>query len=98
MEPITMIAVSGGIGGLIKSLVEQKGAVALPRIEIGPDGTRYVHLGGVTNLIIGGVMAVLTATDPVTAIGAGISSAFLAEKVFERANELPLPIKGTREG
>jgi hypothetical protein len=92
MELMIMIAVAGAIGGLIKSLVEQKGAIALPGIEIAQDGTKYIHLGGAANLVIGAAMAILTATTPATAVFAGISSAFLAEKVLERAKDLPLPI------
>lgn len=34
MDSIVIIAVAGAVGGLLKSLVEQKGAVALPRTEI----------------------------------------------------------------
>jgi hypothetical protein len=98
MELIIIIAVAGAIGGLIKSLIEQKGAIALPGIEIAQDGTKYIHLGGVANLAIGAAMAVLTATTPATALFAGISSAFLAEKALERAKDLPLPITGIGKG
>jgi hypothetical protein len=41
MELMIMIAAAGATGGLIKSLVEQKGAIALPGIEIAQDGTKY---------------------------------------------------------
>jgi hypothetical protein len=92
MELMIIIAVAGAVGGLIKSLVEQKGAVALPRIEIAHDGTKYIHLGGAANLMLGAAMALLTAATPATAVFAGISSAFLAEKALERAKDLPLPI------
>ena len=93
MEPIIIIAAAGASGGLIKSLVEQKGAVMLPKIETAQDGTTYVHLGGVANLILGAAMGVLTATTPATAAFAGISSAFLAEKILERARDIPIPAK-----
>jgi len=98
MELIIIIAAAGAVGGLIKSLVEQRGAVALPRIEIAQDGTKYIHLGGVANLVLGAAMAVLTATTPATAVFAGISSAFLAEKALERVKDLPLPIPGIGKG
>jgi len=91
MEIVILIAAAGAVGGLIKSLVEQKGAVALPRIEMAQDGTKYIHLGGAANLVLGAAMAVLTATTPATAVFAGISSAFLAEKALERVKDLPLP-------
>jgi hypothetical protein len=48
MELIIIIAAAGAVGGLIKSLAEQKGAVALPCIETAQDGTKYVHLGGIS--------------------------------------------------
>lgn len=89
MEPIIIITAAGAAGGLIKSLLEQKGKVALPGIEISQDGTKYIHLGGAANLVIGAAMAVLTATTPATAMLAGISSVFLAEKALERAKEIP---------
>jgi hypothetical protein len=92
MEIVIIIAAAGAVGGLIKSLIEQKGAIALPGIEIAQDGTKYIHLGGAANLAMGAAMAVLIATTPATAVFAGISSAFLAEKVLERAKDLPLPI------
>lgn len=85
MEQTIIIAVAGAFGGLLKSLVEQKGAVALPRIEITQDGTKYVHLGGVANLIVGTVVALLISTTPITALSAGIASAFLAERIIEEA-------------
>jgi len=88
-----IIAVAGAVGGLLKSLVEQHGAVALPKIEV-TDGTKYVHLGFIGNLIIGSAVAVITTTTPITAVFAGISSAFLVEKVLEAAKTTPLPIIG----
>ncbi len=92
MDAIIVIALAGAVGGLIKSLVEQKGAVALPCIETHEDGTKYIHLGGVTNLLIGAAMAVLLATGPMAALFYGIASAFIAEKILERAKEIPIPI------
>ncbi len=90
MDAIIVIALAGAVGGLIKSLVEQKGAVALPCIETHEDGTKYIHLGGITNLLIGGAMAVLLATGPVAALFYGIASAFIAEKILERAKDIPI--------
>lgn len=94
METIVTIAVVGAIGGLLKSLVEQKGAVVLPSIEIAQDGTKYIHLGFISNLIVGTVVALLTTTTPITALFAGVSSAFLAEKVLELAKTTSLPVIG----
>jgi hypothetical protein len=98
MEIVIIIAAAGAVGGLIKSLVEQKGAVALPGIEIAQDGTKYIHLGGTANLVLGAAMAVLTATTPATAVFAGISSAFLAEKALERVKDLQLPVMSPGKG
>jgi hypothetical protein len=98
MELIIIIAAAGAVGGLIKSLVEQKGAVALPCIETGQNGTKYVHLGGIANLVIGAAIAAVIATTPTTAVVAGISSAFIAEKLLERAKDLPFPIPGIGKG
>lgn len=86
MDSIIIIAIAGAVGGLLKSLVEQKGAVALPKIEE-TNGTKYVHLGGIANLIVGATIAVLTAITPISALLAGISSAFIAEKLLERSKE-----------
>jgi len=41
MELMIMIAAAGAVGGLLKSLAEQKGAVALPYIETAQDGTVF---------------------------------------------------------
>ncbi|MFZ3169423.1 MAG: hypothetical protein WA130_17550 [Candidatus Methanoperedens sp.] len=98
MELIIIIAAAGAVGGLIKSLAEQKGAVALPCIETAKDGTKYVHLGGISNLVIGAAIAAVIATTPTTAVVAGISSAFIAEKLLERAKDLPFPIPGIGKG
>jgi NADPH:quinone reductase-like Zn-dependent oxidoreductase len=84
METIILIAAAGAVGGLAKSLLEQKGAIALPGIETSSDGTKYVHLGGITNLILGAVVAVATVTAPIQGIFAGISSAFILEKLIEK--------------
>ena len=66
----------------------------MPCIETAQDGTKYVHLGGIANLVIGAAIAAVIATTPATAVVAGISSAFIAEKLLERAKELPLPMPG----
>ncbi len=90
METIVIIAVAGAVGGLLKSLVEQHGAVALPKIET-TNGNKYVHLGFIGNLVVGAVVAVMTATTPISALLSGVSSAFFAEKILERGNIIPLP-------
>lgn len=91
MNELLIVGVAGAVGGLLKSLVEQKGAVALPRIEVSQDGTKYIHLGFIANLIVGASVALLSALySPITALSAlfaGVSSAFLAEKFLEKAKD-----------
>jgi len=48
--------------------------------------------------VIGAAIAAVIATTPATAVVAGISSAFIAEKQLERAKDLPLPISGIGKG
>ena len=87
MEPIYMIVAAGAVGGLLKSLMESNGRVALPRIETVTDSTgksvQYVYLGVVMNLLLGAGMAAVTATNPVTALAAGMATAFATEKAVE---------------
>ena len=78
---ITIVTL-GALGGLLKSLMEQKGKVALPKLEITKDDT-YIHFGFILNLVLGATVAMITASDPAGAIAAGISSAFTIEKLIE---------------
>lgn len=77
------IAIAGAAGGFVKSLVEQKGAVVLPKVEE-TDGTKYVHLGAIANIALGLIVASYTAIDPTAAFTASITAAFFAEKLLER--------------
>lgn len=74
---------AGAAGGFVKSLVEQKGAVVLPKIEE-TEGTKYVHLGALANMALGLIVAYYTATTPGMAFTAGITAVFFAEKLLER--------------
>lgn len=83
------IAIAGAAGGFVKSLVEQKGAVILPKIEE-TEGTKYVHLGALTNIALGLVVAVYMTTEPMAAFTAGLTAVFIVEKIIERT---PTPLK-----
>ena len=87
MEPIVLVLVAGAAGGLLKSLMESNGRVAMPRVETVKNATgndvHYVHLGVVMNLLLGAGMAAVTATTPITALAAGMATAFAAEKAVE---------------
>jgi hypothetical protein len=80
--------VAGAVGGLLKSLLEQNGKIALPGYEVASDGTKYVHFGFGVNLLLGGAAGMFT-LDPVGAFAAGMSSAFIGEKVVERVKVKP---------
>ncbi len=92
MEQIIVIAVAGALGGLVKSLVEQKGRVMMPKTEEVKDEkgdiTKYVHLGAIANVAIGLIVAFYTAADPGAGFTAGITAVFFAEKLLER---VPIP-------
>ncbi len=81
------LAIAGGMGGLLKSLLEGNGRIALPGLEVVKDMTgkdvHYVHLGFVANVLLGIGIAYFTTTDLVGAFTAGMASAFLAEKASE---------------
>ena len=77
------IAIAGAAGGFVKSLVEQKGAVILPKIEE-TEGTKYVHLGAIANMALGLIVAFYTASEPIMGFTAGITAVFFAEKLLER--------------
>ena len=77
------IAIAGAAGGFVKSLVEQQGRVLLPKIEE-TEGNKYVHLGALTNMALGLIVAFYMAGDPSAAFTAGITSAFIVEKLLER--------------
>lgn len=76
--------IAGAAGGFAKSLAEQNGRVALPKVEIAADGTKYVHFGFLLNVILGAFVGFLS-PDTVSAFTAGMSAAFLGEKAVERA-------------
>ena len=88
--PLTItIAIAGAAGGFVKSLVEQKGAVILPKVEIA-DGTKYVHLGALANMALGLIVAVYTSSEPGMAFTAGITAVFFAEKLLERTPQITI--------
>lgn len=85
METIVIVLLcAGAAGGFVKSLIEQHGSVVLPTVEEA-QGTKYVHLGFIGNVILGAVIAVYTASDPASAFTAGLTAVFIAEKLIERA-------------
>ncbi len=81
------LAIAGGIGGLVKSLLEGNGRVALPSLETVKDAANqtvnYVHLGFLVNVVLGTAIAYFTTTDIMGAFTAGMASAFVAEKASE---------------
>ena len=84
---------AGAVGGLIKSLMEASGRVILPSIQkvndpITKETTRYVHLGFVTNIILGGSVGAYLSPDLVGAFTAGLTSAFVLEKMMETRPQL----------
>ena len=79
----TGLLIAGAAGGFVKTLVEQKGRVMLPVIEIA-DGVKYVHLGAITNIILGAIVAYYTTLDPAAAFTTGLTTAFIIEKILER--------------
>lgn len=83
------IIIAGAAGGFVKSLVEQKGRVILPKIEESEDQdgktTRYVHLGALANMILGAIVATYAAVEPSAAFTAGITAVFIVEKICEGA-------------
>lgn len=85
------IAVAGAAGGFVKSLIEQKGKVALPKIEEAVDGdgkgTKYVHLGAATNVILGALVAYYVSIDAVSGFTSGITAVFFVEKLLEKGME-----------
>jgi len=82
-----LILVAGASGGFVKSLVEQHGSVLLPTIETA-DGNKYVHLGFIGNIALGAVVAFYTASEPSAAFTAGLTAAFIMEKLIEHT---PVP-------
>lgn len=82
------IAIAGMAGGFVKSLVEQKGRVILPKTEEVKDEkgeiTKYVHLGALANMALGAIVAFYTAIEPSAAFTAGVTAVFIVEKLFER--------------
>ncbi len=81
-------AVAGALGGFAKSLAEQKGKVALPRVEESDDGeghkVKYVHLGFAVNVVLGAIVSAYMASDPLGAFTTGVTAVFIVEKFFEK--------------
>lgn len=81
-------AIAGALGGLVKSIVEQKGKVALPKIEetIDEEGqkTKYVHLGATANVVLGAIVSYYMALDALSGFTSGITAVFFAEKLLEK--------------
>ncbi len=75
--------IAGAAGGFVKTLVEQKGRVMFPIIEKS-DSIEYVHLGAITNIILGAIVAYYTTLDPAAAFTTGITAVFFVEKILER--------------
>jgi len=88
IEMMAVIIAAGAAGGLLKSLLEQNGKVALPKLETTADGQVYVHLGAVMNILVGAAAALTAAYsipgfEAVGGFTAGMASAFIAEKGAE---------------
>ena len=78
------LALAGALGGAAKSLAEQNGRIALPGLEKASDGTVYLHLGFMTNIILGTIVSAYIATNYYTAFTTGIAAVFIVEKFFEK--------------
>lgn len=79
------LAIAGALGGFAISLAEQNGRIALPRIETASDGTKYLHLAFLTNVILGAIVSAYMATNLFTAFTTGIAAVVIVEKFFEKA-------------
>lgn len=84
---LLQFAVAGALGGLCKSLVEQKGRVLLPKVVTERDQSgqesKYVHLGFAVNVIIGAIVSYYISVDPVGAFTEGVAAVFAIEKLIE---------------
>lgn len=56
----------------------------MPGIEKGSDGIVYLHLGFISNVVLGAIVAFYMATNLPTAFTTGIAAAFIVEKFFEK--------------
>lgn len=83
MNETILILAAGAIGGLLKSMIENKGRVFLPKLEITESGT-YIHFGFIMNMVVGAVAAFGIAATVPAALTAGLSSAFLSESIMEK--------------
>lgn len=82
------LTVAGALGGFAKSLAEQNGRIVLPGIEKTIEGTKYLHLGFLTNIIAGAIVSAYMADTLFTAFTSGIAAVFLVEKFFEKTGFL----------
>lgn len=87
------LAVAGALGGLVKSLAEQKGKILLPGVEVKIDPvtnetSKYIHLGFISAVLLGSVVGVFLSTNPITAFTTGLSAQFIIEKIIEQKPDL----------
>jgi hypothetical protein len=87
-----MLALAGAIGGIVKSLMESNGRVALPAFEVVTDATgkatKYIYLGFVGAGILGFAAGGFLSVDLMSAFLAGMSSSFVLEKMIEKSPEI----------
>ena len=84
-----LLFVAGAAGGLAKSIIESKGRVIMPNVEdvVDPktqNKTRYIHLGFVANMMLGGIVGYFLTSDPVGAVTAGLTTSFVMESIIEK--------------
>lgn len=78
------LAIAGALGGFAKSLAETNGRISLPGIEEASDKTKYLHLGFLTNVLLGAIVSAYMAASLFTAFTTGIAAAFVVEKFIEK--------------
>ena len=77
------LIIAGAAGGFVKSLLESDGRVLLPKLEKTTDGNTYIYFGFLLTVILGAVASLAT-NDPLAAITAGMSVAFVGESLLEK--------------
>lgn len=80
---IVFSLMAGAFGGLIRSLVSDKGLLLLPAILLNPDGTKSLSLGLVGPILIGAFAGLIAQGTPIIAALAGYAGTDFIENAVD---------------
>lgn len=82
-EQALILFFSGAFGAFVRDICVNNGCLELPlRVEKKEDGTKYIHLGFLSSLIMGGAVGVIVDQSIWTAFSSAIIAPMILEQII----------------